>query len=315
MSTVIGSDPDQLDQLAVTMAACADRLDGVRAELSHVLVSSPWQGGDAEDFRWQWGHHLAGMLQGASTAFREAGGQVRVNAAQQRLASADDGGGVNAPFSGRAGGGGGGGGGWPEDGGLLGVAAGFGAWALQALGHASGVADLVKTAHHGLLGKGWPKGAADQIVKFGDALRAGDSAPLRTAGKLLGKIAIPVGMATTAIDAAEFFQEHEKDPRSAATFSAGVSTVLGVAGVAAGVTGAVALAVGAAPVVAGAAVVGVGLFAGSAAWDCIEEHTGFDEWMNDRLWDLNDGVSNVAANVRDGVGDIINGGLNAVLGR
>ena len=51
VSAVIGSDPDQLDQLAATMLACADRLDDVRSELAFVLAGSPWQGGDADAAR------------------------------------------------------------------------------------------------------------------------------------------------------------------------------------------------------------------------------------------------------------------------
>ncbi|MEU0880518.1 hypothetical protein ABZ345_18095 [Lentzea sp. NPDC005914] len=311
VSAVIGSDPDQLDQLAATMLACADQLDGVRSELAFVLVSSPWQGGDAEEFRWQWGHQLAGLLQGASVAFREAGGRVRGDAAQQRHASANDGAATAAPFAGWAGAGSGAGGGGLD---FLGIAAGFGATALKVLGYASGAVELVKDAQHGLIGGNRIKNAAGQVVKFTDALRVGDSVPLRMAGKFLGKLALPIGVATTWTDGAEFFAEHDKNPRSAATFSAGVSTVLGVAGVAATVTGLVALGVGAAPVVAGAAAVGGGLFLGSAAWDVIKL-TPVDDWVNSGLWAMSDGIGKAAVDVRDGVGDFINGGLNALLGR
>lgn len=295
---MIGSDPDQLDQLAATMLACADRLDGVRSELAFVLVSSPWRGGDAEDFRWQWGHQLAGMLQGASAAFREAEARVRVNAAQQRHASADDGGG--APIAGRTGGGGGGGGGWGA-GDLLAIAAGFGVEAMRWLGYASGAVERVKDAHRGWLGA-WAKNASDHVVRFEDSVRLGNSVPLRFAGELLGKVALPVDAVNTAISGKKFVDALQENPRGTAAFSEGVSTVLGAAGV---VVGVAALA-GAGPAVAG---VGLGLLVGGMAWDAIKE-TPVDDWVNDGLWAMSDGISKAATDVRDFIG----GGLNALLG-
>jgi hypothetical protein len=305
VNAVIGSDPDQLDQLAATMLACADRLDGVRSELAFVLVSSPWRGGDAEDFCWQWGHQLAGMLQGASAAFREAEARVRVNAAQQRGVSADDG--ASAPSGGRAGRGGWGGDGFDP----LGIAAGFGAGLMNVLGYASGAVDLVKDAHRGLFGGHWGKNAADQIMRIADAVRVGDSVPLRIAGEFLSKWALPIDVVNTVIDSADFVAEYEKDPRSAETFSSGVSAVLGVAGVAAGVTGLVAVGVGAAPVAAAAAAVGGGLFVGGVAWELVAENTQVDEWVNDGLWAVSDGIAKAGAGFRD----FIDGGLNGLLGR
>lgn len=312
MSAVIGSDPEQLEQLAAALLAGAERLDEVRSELAFVLVSSPWQGGDAEDFRWQWGHQLAGLLQGASAAFREAGGRVRGNAAQQRQASADDGGQAGAPFAGRAGAGGGSD---RVDGfDPLGIAAAFGVTAMRTLGFGAGLVGVVQDAHHGLLKTKWLQNTAHEVVRLADDVRVGGAVPLRIAGEFLSKWALPIDVVNTAVDGAQFVEEHEKNPRSAATFSAGVSTVLGVAGVAATVTGLVALGVGAAPVVGAAAAVGGGLFLGGVAWDLIEE-TPVDDWVNTGLWALSDGVNAAGDAVRDGVGDIINGGLNALLGR
>jgi hypothetical protein len=308
VSAVIGSDPDQLDQLAATMLACADRLDGVRSELAFVLASSPWQGGDADDFRWQWGHQLAGLLQGASTAFREAGARVRGDAGQQRQASADDGAGAGSPSAGRAGGGGGGGG-WAAD--PLGIAAAFGLAAMNVLGFASGVVSAVHDAHHGLIGGKWAKSAADQVVRLAEGVRVGAVMPLRIAGEFLEKKALLIDGANTVIAGAGFVQEAGKDPRSKDTFDAGVSTLFGVASVGAGVVGVAALAVGAAPVAGVAAGVGFGLFAGEQVWEEVSERTEVDEWLHQEFWKKADQVGETV----HAAGDIINGGLNALLGR
>lgn len=308
VSAVIGSDPDQLDQLAATMLACADRLDGVRSELAFVLAGSPWQGGDADDFRWQWGHQLAGLLQGASTAFREAGARVRGDAGQQRQASADDGAGAGAPSAGRAGGGGGGGG-WAAD--PLGTAAAFGVAAMGVLGLASDVVGLVHDAHRGLIGGKWAKSAADQMVRLADHVRVGGAVPLRIAGEFLQKKALLIDGVNTVIDGVDFVRAAGENPRSKETFDTGVSTLFSVAGVGVGVVGAVAVAAGAAPVVAAAAGVGLGLFVGEQVWEEVSERTEVDEWLHQEFWKKADQVGETV----QAAGDIINGGLNALLGR
>lgn len=302
MSAVIGSDPEQLEQLAAALLAGAERLDEVRSELAFVLVSSPWQGGDAEDFRWQWGHQLAGLLQGASAAFREAGGRVRGNAAQQRQASADDGGQAGAPFAGRAGAGGGSD---RVDGfDPLGIAAAFGVTAMRTLGFGAGLVGVVQDAHHGLLKTKWLQNTAHEVVRLADDVRVGGAVPLRIAGEFLSKWALPIDVVNTAIDGVGFAQEAGKNVRSQETFDAGVSTALGVAGVAVGVAG---LALGASAV----APLAAGLFAGTVLWEVATEFTPVEEWAHDIGWAVADGVGAVG----DGVGDIINGGLNALLGR
>ncbi|MFC3897729.1 hypothetical protein ACFOWZ_40195 [Lentzea rhizosphaerae] len=299
VSAVIGSDPDQLDQLAATMLACADRLDGVRSELAFVLAASPWQGGDADDFRWQWGHQLAGLLQGASTAFREAGARVRGDAGQQRQASADDGAGAGAPSAGRAGGG-------ADSGGFdpLGSALWLGGHVLGALGFGAGAAGVIRDANRGLLRWKWTQTTAHEVIRLGDAVRVGDAVPLRTAGKLLGKFALPIDVLNTVSDGFEFADEAGKDVTSQETFNAGVSTVLGAVGVGVGVAGLVLGAPAVAPVAAG-------LFVGTVLWEAAVAFTPAEEWLHDGLWGVADGVGKAA----DGVGDIINGGLNALLGR
>lgn len=307
MSAVIGSDPDQLDQLAATMLACADRLDGVRSELAFALAGSPWQGGDAEDFRWDWAHQLAGLVQGASAGVREASGRVRANAAQQRQVSADDGARAGAPFADRAGGGG-----WAGENGFdpLGMATAFGSAAMNLLGYAAGAVGLVKDGHDGLLGR-WAKSRADQVIGLADGVRVGGAVPLRIAGELLDKIALPLGVVDTWMAGAEFAEEAEKDVNSRESFDAAVDTALGVAGVAAGVTALAVAGTAAAPVVAG---VSAGLFVGGLVWEGVSATTGVDEWVHEEFWDEG-GVGVAVKAVGDGVGDIIEGGLNALLGR
>jgi hypothetical protein len=57
------------------------------------------------------------------------------------------------------------------------------------------------------------------------------------------------------------------------------------------------------------------VFAGTLAWEGLKAFTPAEEWAHDIGWAVADGVGAVAEAVGDGVGNIIDGGLDALLGR
>lgn len=89
MGRMLGSDPDQLDSLGDLLSKSADRLNAIGGEVNSLLTYTGWEGGDAEDFRWQWHHQLTGILHTTAVQSQEAARVLRVNAAEQRSASAD----------------------------------------------------------------------------------------------------------------------------------------------------------------------------------------------------------------------------------
>jgi hypothetical protein len=93
MGQMVGSDPDQLDSLGDLLTKASDRLNAIGGEVNSLLTYTGWEGGDAEDFRWQWHHQLTGILHATAVQSQEAARVLQVNAAEQRSASADHGGG------------------------------------------------------------------------------------------------------------------------------------------------------------------------------------------------------------------------------
>jgi hypothetical protein len=91
MGRVLGSDPDQLDGLGDTLTRAGDRLDAIGGEVSSLLAYADWEGGDADDFRWQWHHQLTAILHTTATQSHEAARVLHVNAQEQRTASGDRG--------------------------------------------------------------------------------------------------------------------------------------------------------------------------------------------------------------------------------
>ncbi|GAB1510990.1 hypothetical protein [Actinophytocola sp. KF-1] len=91
MGRMLGSDPDQLDGLGDTLTRAGDRLNAIGGEVSSLLAYAGWEGGDADDFRWQWHHQLTGILRATATESHEAARLLHRNAQEQRVASGDHG--------------------------------------------------------------------------------------------------------------------------------------------------------------------------------------------------------------------------------
>ena len=88
----IGSDPDQLENLAKQLTANADRLDEIRNMIGGQLHHGPWFGPDADRMCHEWDVvHVRAMLT-CGEALREVGATARSNAAAQRDVSSDGGG-------------------------------------------------------------------------------------------------------------------------------------------------------------------------------------------------------------------------------
>lgn len=97
MGRMLGSDPDQLDGLGDTLTRAGDRFNAIGGEVSSLLAHTGWEGGDADDFRWQWHHQLTAILRATATQSHEAARVLHINAQEQRTASADHGGGPRVP--------------------------------------------------------------------------------------------------------------------------------------------------------------------------------------------------------------------------
>ena len=98
-----GSNPDQLDALAARFEAAADELDHLRVRVGSSLHTLGWHGSDGDAFRSQWSGLHQGKLLNAAVAIREAARGLRRNAAEQRSASAADGGGSSVGVGGAGG--------------------------------------------------------------------------------------------------------------------------------------------------------------------------------------------------------------------
>ena len=87
-----GADADALEALARDMQNASNRLDSISRQLTARLMSSAWDGGDADRFRADWNRKYRGQLRGSVEFLRQAQGHLSASSASQRGASADDGG-------------------------------------------------------------------------------------------------------------------------------------------------------------------------------------------------------------------------------
>ena len=87
-----GADADALEALARDMQNASNRLDSISRHLTARLMSSAWDGGDADRFRAEWNQKYRGQLRGSVEFLRHAQGHLASSGASQRGASQDDGG-------------------------------------------------------------------------------------------------------------------------------------------------------------------------------------------------------------------------------
>jgi hypothetical protein len=94
MSVMTGADPDLLDELARELTASADRLRDLRVQLTARVRECPWEGLDADRIRAEWAARHDQAIALLATGLAGAADVVRRNAAEQRQASAAEGGGL-----------------------------------------------------------------------------------------------------------------------------------------------------------------------------------------------------------------------------
>ncbi len=85
-----GADSDALDTLARDMQNASDRLDSISRQLTARLMSSAWDGGDADRFRAEWNQKYRGQLRSSVQFLRQSQVHLSSSGAQQRAASAAD---------------------------------------------------------------------------------------------------------------------------------------------------------------------------------------------------------------------------------
>lgn len=88
MSTMIGSDVDELRALAAELDTRAATLRSVEVQLTWRIHGAPWQGGDVERFRHDWHDRHRRAITISAAGIDEAARVLRANADQQELASA-----------------------------------------------------------------------------------------------------------------------------------------------------------------------------------------------------------------------------------
>lgn len=108
---LVGADVDQLRGLSRALNQSAEQLDGMTAEVTSRLASTPWQGPDAERYRSQWYGESLALVRSVAGALRSAASVLERNAAEQEYASSGSGNGAIGgtfspigPFAGPAGG-------------------------------------------------------------------------------------------------------------------------------------------------------------------------------------------------------------------
>lgn len=85
---LVGAAPEELEQLACTMGRGAEHLrSSVSQTIGSQLQSSPWEGGDADQFRHDWASRLNPLLLHAVEALQAADTALRKEAREQRVAS------------------------------------------------------------------------------------------------------------------------------------------------------------------------------------------------------------------------------------
>ncbi|TWP54064.1 hypothetical protein FKR81_00385 [Lentzea tibetensis] len=255
-----------------------------------MLTRSSWEGGDADDFRWQWDHLLSGLLIGIASAVRDCGDRVQVNAEQQRVASGDHGG-SGSPFFGAPPG-------FVDE--FLRVYDGFGV-ALGGLGLAGGVAGLVGMAVDGSWKGGLAKGIAGLVNGSPDFVRNIVGKDIGVVGKGFDLVGRAAEFAMAGIDAYEFGESLGREPDSEETYNKGADLVFSGTAV---VVGVVCPPLG---VAIGAAGFAYGLWTDANP-----------SFTRDFVWGARDVVGDVGGAIGDGaeaVGDVISGGVNALLDR
>ncbi len=105
---MIGANPEQLRDLAKTMASSGETLTNLSSTLNSVISQARWHGPDSEMFRGRWNNGLRRTLHDTGSMLTQHSTAVKAQADEQERASADDGGG-GTPGGGSSGGGGGGG--------------------------------------------------------------------------------------------------------------------------------------------------------------------------------------------------------------
>lgn len=314
MGRMLGSDPDQLDGLGDTLTRAGDRLNAIGGEVSSLLAYAGWEGGDADDFRWQWHHQLAAILRATAAQSHEAARVLHGNAQEQRGASADHGGGSFGPMPGTSGSGGPPGFSMPwSDIEKVMLAGGLLAYPVGLLG----------AAKDGFLGTNLRK-LVDGLPGLVSKLAIDDVPGFETgARRLLGKIG-PLSIVSTFVDGFALV-DHSMNGREPQAFNSGVNFALGVT--------AIGLGIGAAVVAAPAAatVLGIGALAVGGAQLAFGIYTSFDEegawnWVQDRGADISNAFDHAAHEVSDtvnavgsAVGEavdviegVVSGGLDAV---
>ncbi|MEV4512586.1 hypothetical protein AB0K00_26905 [Dactylosporangium sp. NPDC049525] len=86
-----GADADELQRLGLRMQEAANRLEGIRSEVSAAFARTAWDGEDGQHFRDLWQHRLSGLLLQAAGSTRAASVVAVRNAQEQRIASGADG--------------------------------------------------------------------------------------------------------------------------------------------------------------------------------------------------------------------------------
>lgn len=82
-----GADVDALRALARSVEDAARRLDGLRDHVDSLVSTTPWRGGDAEQFQGEWSTTLRGTVHRASSTLSDAATTLRADADAQDEAS------------------------------------------------------------------------------------------------------------------------------------------------------------------------------------------------------------------------------------
>ncbi len=85
--TMTGADAESLDQLATRFSAAATQIDTIAGQLGAQLRNSPWMGSDALTFRSDWSRAHEPTLRHVRDFLHDSVRELRVNAAEQRIAS------------------------------------------------------------------------------------------------------------------------------------------------------------------------------------------------------------------------------------
>ncbi|MBP2413409.1 uncharacterized protein YukE [Arthrobacter stackebrandtii] len=103
---MIGADPEQLRDLAKTMATSGETLTQLSSTLHNVISRAQWNGPDSEMFRGRWNNGLRLTLHDTGATLTQQSAAIKAQADEQEQASADTGGGTGggAPGGGSSGG-------------------------------------------------------------------------------------------------------------------------------------------------------------------------------------------------------------------